>query len=202
MTKVLQDAHQNLAISQKNDRFNDAVNGTVFRVITHDEIPQFVVMREMAEVEPHNPPATCLLLIRMEVNAASISEMSSYYPAIESAILLQNLGWAYMGLAHQEEEYTAKALEKRQCAHGLFKLSFHILETLCQEPYLQNNDDLLFILLPLLILILQSLKYTTAVLGLLSEYVDYDSHLLTLRPKLNSVIYHASSWESAPARAA
>jgi len=193
INEVLLEANRNLALCQMNDRLTVANNETVFQVITHEDILHF------AKVEPDSPAT--MQLIRMEMNATSISDMTSYYPAIESSILLQNLGSAYMGLA-LKEEYNETALEKRRCACGLFRLSFYILETLCQEPCPQNNDELTSILLPILVLTLQSLKYTTSVLGLMSEYVHFDSHLSRLRPELHSVIYEATNYENAPARAA
>jgi len=137
---IINKANQDLAMCQpSNDSMWMEPMGGVFQVITHDDIFRFT--KDSIQENSYGNH-TISSLIRVELNESSISDMATYYPGIESLIVLQNLGKAYMNMASNNVS-VEQALEKRHCACGLFKLSYCILETLYDGPCPQNHDHLL-----------------------------------------------------------
>jgi len=200
LDEILKKTNQSLAMCQQsNDSPSTESMRDGFQVITHEDIFRFA--KDGLEASPEGN-RTISSLIRVELDATSITDMTTYYPGIESSIVLQNLGKAYMKMA-LEDAAIESALEKRRCACGLFKLSYSILETLYSGPCPQNHDHLLPQFLPLMIINVQSLIFTMSVLGLMSETTtNLSTHLLQLCEQLHSVCYASNNMQDILAKAA
>jgi len=169
---ILTDAYHKIATCPISSKLSH------FQVITHHDVFEMVqkYRHESVDADVELTP----VLIRLELTANHVTDEKNFAPGLESSIILYNLGTAYLHMADifEVSEYkmtntagfdVSKAIEKRQCACGLFQLSYSVLLMLVQEIVALDHDDLKLQFLPFMIRVLQSLVHTTALIGLAKE---------------------------------
>jgi len=158
----LAEANQKLASCPLSNHLCD------FRVITHHDIFDVVLNScqggNKIAGEP-SPP----VLIQIERMASIVDDEHNYFPGFEFSIVLYNLGTYYLHMASGVGLHVTKALEKRQCACGLFQLSYDVLQMLVHELSVQDHADFKIQYPSFMMQVLQNLVYTNSMLGITTE---------------------------------
>jgi len=173
----LTEANQKLAACPVSDHLSD------FLVITHHDIFDVVLNSCQGgnKIVGKPPPP---VLIQIERMASLVENEHNYFPGFEFSIVLYNLGTYYLQMASGEGLHVTKALEKRQCACGLFQLSYNVLQTIVHEPSVQDHADFKIQYPSFMMQVLQSLVYTNAMLGITSEGVSFNKTISNLYQSL------------------